>query len=48
MVKQKSRHIQMQQNIQTAKQFKKREKMRFEVLIAVLMKFQVFWDVTLC
>ena len=48
MVKQKSRHIQMQQNIQTAKQFKKREKMRFEVLIAVFMKFQVFWDVTLC
>jgi len=48
MVKQKSRHVQMQQNIQTAKQFKKRWKMRFEVLTAVLLKFQVFWYVTLC
>ena len=48
MVKQKSRHVQTQQNIQTAKQCKKRQKMISEVLTAVLMKFQVFWDVKLC
>jgi hypothetical protein len=48
MEKHKCRHIQTQQNVQTAKHFNNRYKMRVYVFIAILMKFQVFWDVTPC